>query len=233
MSDTFAGRPKQFLADLTQAMRSAAEAGRTTIVEQARSNAESYLESLRQEAGDKQTAIREAAAEDVAQLRDQSKAQAQLIREESERRVQQRRRTLDESIAEYGRALEAELADVDLRVAAWEQELEKFYEQLHDETDPTMFASLAATMPPAPDFGEPDPSELVRRMQSPKEQSARPRSGPAPAQAQTAAQAPAAAQAAAEAAPASEPAAAAQSGGDELPDHWWLDAQYASHGSAR
>jgi len=224
-----AGRPKQFLADLTLAMRSAAEAGRTAIVEQARESAESYIESLRQEAGERQAAIKEAAAQDVAQLRDQSKSQAQLVRDESERRIQVRRQALDGAVAEYTRAMAAEFEHVDARVAAWEKELEKFYVQLQDEMDPTIFASLAATMPPAPDFGEPDPSRLLQKRQSPKEQfvgAAQRVAAAAAAAAAAEASAEASAQSSPEAAP--EPAAA-----EELPDHWWLDARYAAHSTAR
>lgn len=220
MNETFAGRPKQFLADLTQAMRSAAEAGQTTVVEQARANAESYMESLRQEATGEQSSLREAAAEDVAQLRDQSKAQAQLVREESERRIRQRRLVLDEAIAEYARAADAELKRVDEQVAAWELELGKFYTQLADETDPTIFASLAATMPNAPEYGEADPGELVRKMRSPQEFAQAFAPGSQPIEVRSGQ--PESAQ------PAAEEAASEEA----LPDHWWLDARFNSRGSA-
>jgi len=209
VNETFAGRPKQFLADLTQAMRSAAEAGRTTIIEQARSNAESYVEGLRGEATTQQTALREAAADDVTQLRDQAKAQAQLVRDASERRVQERRQLVDDAIAEYGRAVEAELKRVEESIAAWEQELDRFYGQLADETDPTMFASLASTMPNPPEFGTADPADLIRRLQSPEASAAQ-----------------SAGQLAAVGASKSD-ATAAESNSEALADHWWLDSRYA------
>ena len=216
VNETFAGRPKQFLADLTQAMRSAAEAGQTTVVEQARANAESYIEGLRQEATGQQSSLREAAAEDVAQLRDQSKAQAQLVREESERRIRQRRQVLDDAIAEYARAEDAELKRVEEQVAAWELELGKFYTRLADETDPTIFASLASTMPNAPEYGDADPGELVRRMRSPQEFALAFAPGSQPVELPSGQP---------------EPAQASESEG-ALPDHWWLDARFNSRGSS-
>jgi hypothetical protein len=201
VSQTFTGRPKQFLADLTMAMRSAAEAGRLTTIEQSRSTANEYVENLRATAVTGQASIRETLAEDVAQLRDQGKAQAQLIREESERRIGRRREILDGELAEYGQAVASEVRRVQKQVAEFEEELARFYSQLSDETDPTVFASMAAQMPDLPEYGEADPAQLVRDARA----TAAPVAAPAPATAGAPAET-------------AEPRAKAA-----LPDHWWLD----------
>jgi hypothetical protein len=182
------------------AMRSAAEAGRLTTIEQSRSTANEYVENLRATAVTGQASIRETLAEDVALLRDQGKAQAQLIREESERRVGRRREILDGELAEYGQAVASEVQRVQQRVAEFEEELAHFYNQLADETDPTVFASMAGQMPDLPEYGEADPAQLVR--------DARAAAGapmPAPAT---------------ESAPGETAELKAKAA---LPDHWWLD----------
>jgi hypothetical protein len=206
VSETLASGPRQFLADLAAAMRAAAEAGRETTIEQCHVGADAYVQHLREEATSGQAALKEVSAEDIALLRDRSRAQAQLVREESERRIRRRRELLDATLAEYSQAAQAELQRVEKHLADWEAELGKFYDQLAEQTDPTIFASFAATMPTPPDFADPDPAQLVRELRGAGE----------PAK------------------PVEEPIAEEHPAGPEttsaLPDHWWLDSPVALAG---
>jgi hypothetical protein len=210
VNDTSAGRPKQFLADLAVAMRSAAEAGRESTVEQCRANAETYVQSLRDEGATGAGDLRKVAADDVAVIRDQSRQIAQDLRDETERRIAQRQALLASSLAEFDAAMAVGLERAERLTAAFEGELATFFERLGEESDPTVFASLAAHAPDPPDFGEPDPAALVRQLrgeteafpQEPEPSPGRPESS-------------------AEAAPASEAAASATD--EEMPYYWWLD----------
>jgi hypothetical protein len=210
VNETSAGRPKQFLADLAVAMRSAAAAGRESTIEQCRANAETYVQSLRDEGATGTGDLRKVAADDVAIIRDQSRQITQDLRDETDRRIAQRQALLESSLAEFDAAMAVGLERVERLTAAFEGELARFFEQLADEADPTIFAGLAAHVPAQPDFGEPDPVALVRELRGEPE-ALTPDREPSADRPDTSA----------EAAPASE--AAPPAADEEMPYYWWLD----------
>jgi hypothetical protein len=218
VNEPVVGRPKQFLADLATAMRSTAEAASRTIVEQSQANAEAYAVEVRERAGSEIAGLRKAAADDVAVIRDQSKTEMQRVSEQGERLIVRRQQDLELELAEYDAALAFGLAHVKELVDEFEAQLSRSFDELVEEADPTIFASLAAQMPDLPDFGEPNPAGLVRQLRArsaaPAPRSAIPEQRPAASAAVEPETAVAAApELPAEAAP--KPAA--------LPDHWWLD----------
>ena len=209
MNEPAVGRPKQFLADLAAAMRATAESVRESSVAQCQANADEYAQEVRERASTDVAGLRKIAADDVAVIRDQSKTQIEHVREEAERRVAGRQTLLEGELAELQSALEAELARVKQAQDEFEGRLAKSFDELVDEADPTIFASLASHMPDPPDFGDADPAALVRDLRATTARTASGARGGRPA---------AEPQPAVESEPGAEPKPR-----EALPDHWWLD----------
>jgi hypothetical protein len=202
VNDSAGLQSNRFMADLTQAMRSTAEAARTTTVEQAQVDAKAYVEHLR--AADESEALRKAAEEDVATIRERSKTRVERIRSETEQRIARRRELLDQELAEYNSAIELEVQSVQGRVEAFQSEVAQFFEQLLQGADPTVFASMASHMPEPPTFAELDRDALARELRARRQQTEPTETAPAEGVAQ----------------PAADSAPVAK---EELPDHWWMD----------
>ena len=200
--------PNQFLADLTQAMRGAAEAERLDALDRCRADAAAYVERLH---GRTETeSLQKAAEADVATIRERSKAQVERVRNEAEQRTARRRELLEQELAEYNSAIELEIQSVQDRVDAFVAEIGQFFEKLLQGADPTVFASMASQMPDPPAFAEPDRETLANELRAKREQ---------------------AEQAERRSAGAVSPAGPAS--GDKpqaLPDHWWMDSPAALAG---
>jgi hypothetical protein len=170
VNETAARHPNRFLADLTQAMRSTAETARQATMEQCRADAKTYTESLHTRTDGEAASLRKAAEADVGAIRDWSKAEMERIRVETEQRISRRRELLEQELQEYNSAIELEIERVQKRVANFEGEVASFFEQLLQEADPTVFASMAAQMPDPPTFdlldrGNMSPDIMARREQ--------------------------------------------------------------------
>ena len=152
MNETAARHPNRFLADLTQAMRSTAETARQATIEQCQADAKIYNEKLHARTDDEAASLRKAAEGDVSAIRDWSKAEMERIRVETEQRISRRRELLEQELQEYNAAIELEIERVQKRVTIFEGEVANFFEQLLQEADPTVFASMAAQMPDPPSF---------------------------------------------------------------------------------
>jgi hypothetical protein len=190
-----AGRPRQFLADLAQAMRLTAEAERLATVDRCQTNAKAYIEHLNSQTNADAASLQQAAVADISAIREGSRSTVERTRKETERRISRRQELLEQELQEYAAAAETEIERAQQRVQAYEQELARSFEQLLQVTDPTDFANLAAEMPGAPAFAEPDPAALVHEFRLRREQ-------PVPAEAE----------------PVSSPKEKAA-----LPDPWGLD----------
>ena len=170
MNETAARHPNRFLADLTQAMRTTAETARQGTIEQAQADAKTYVERLHASTEDEAASLRKAAETDVAAIRDWSKAEMERIRVETEKRVSRRRELLDQELHEYNAAIELEVQRVEKRVGSFEEEVGLFFEQLLQEADPTIFASMAAQMPDPPAFTEIANGALTAELRARREQ---------------------------------------------------------------
>jgi hypothetical protein len=166
--------PNRFMADLTQAMRSTAETARQGTVEQCQADAKAYTEQLHSRTDDEAASLRKAAEADVSAIRDWSKAEMERIRVETEQRIARRRELLEQELQEYNAAIELEIERVQKRVAAFEGEVAQFFEQLLQEADPTVFASMAAQMPDPPVFSVSDRSGTTADLRARREQIMRP-----------------------------------------------------------
>ena len=170
MNETAARHPNRFLADLTQAMRSTAETARQATIEQCRAEAKAYTEKLHARTDDEAASLRKAAEADVSAIRDWSKAEMERIRVETEQRISRRRELLEQELQEYNSAIELEIERVQSRVTGFEGEVANFFEQLMQEADPTVFASMAAQMPDPPAFEEGDRGSLAPDLRARREQ---------------------------------------------------------------
>jgi hypothetical protein len=166
VNDTAAGRPRQFLADLTLAMSATAESARESALAQCRSDAASYTEELRARKDDETGGLRQAAEADLVAVREWSKAEADRTRQEAEERIAIRRRQLEDDLKEYSAAVDVEVRRVGGCVQAFEGELARFFDRLLEGDDPTNFARIAAQMPDPPVFDDPDPAVIVRDIRS-------------------------------------------------------------------
>jgi hypothetical protein len=92
------------------------------------------------------------------------------IRVETEKRVSRRRELLDQELHEYNAAIELEVQRVEKRVGSFEEEVAAFFEQLLQEADPTIFASMAAQMPDPPAFTEIANGALTAELRARREQ---------------------------------------------------------------
>lgn len=169
MNET-ARHPNRFLADLTQAMRATAETARQGTIDQCHADAKAYTEQLHARTDDEAASLRKAAEADVSAIRDWSKAETERIRVETEQRIARRRELLEQELQEYNSAIELEIERVQKRVQGFEGEVAQFFEQLLQEADPTLFASMAAQMPDPPSFTDSDHGSLNDDIRQRREQ---------------------------------------------------------------
>jgi hypothetical protein len=170
VNETAARHPNRFLADLTQAMRSTAESARQSTMEQCQADAKAYTEKLHARTDDEAASLRKAAEADVSAIRDWSKAEMERIRVETEQRISRRRELLEQELQEYNSAIELEIERVQSRVNAFEGEVASFFEQLMQEADPTVFASMAAQMPDPPSFEDGERGGVAPDLRARREQ---------------------------------------------------------------
>ena len=170
VNETAARHPNRFLADLTQAMRTTAETARQATIDQCQADAKAYSEQLHARTDDEAASLRKAAEADVSSIRDWSKAEMERIRVETEQRISRRRELLEQELQEYNSSIEFEIERVQKRVASFELEVGSFFEQLLQEPDPTVFASMAVQMPDPPTFSAAERGSLTTDMRARREQ---------------------------------------------------------------
>jgi hypothetical protein len=146
-------RPSSLLAGLAQAMSATAEAAKIDVTARCRENATTYVERTRATSVDGLAALRSAAESDIATLRERCDAQIERLRVDTETHVARRQEILQQQLAQLDPAAETEAARVQERVAAFEAEMARLFEQLMQTTDAMTFADLASRMPSSPVFG--------------------------------------------------------------------------------
>ncbi len=166
-SATPARRPTKFLADLTRAMQTAAEQARTGTLEQYRADGTTAIEQIHARSADDATELRRQADDDIATIKEWSKAEIARVREETEQRVGSRREQLEGQLERHAALIEQEIEKVRGRLAAFEREMEDFFDRLLREEDPAAFAAHAASLPEPPAFGEPDHDTLAALLREP------------------------------------------------------------------
>ena len=149
-------KPNRFLADLARAMRSAAEASRTSTLEAFRQDAKAYVEGIHARSAAEAEQLRQAADEDIGGVKDWSKTEIARIRAETEERIADRRLALERDLDGHAALIEGKIDHVQTRVSEYEAEMDAFFERLEAIDDPGRFAAVAAQVPDPPTFGEPE-----------------------------------------------------------------------------
>jgi hypothetical protein len=152
-------RPTRFLADLTRAMHVAAEAARTSTLDQLRADGKTVVEEIHARSTEDVNGLRHGADDDVAGVREWSKAEIARVREETEQRIGDRKSLLDRELEGHAAVVERETEKVQEQVTAFEAEMDRFFGQLLAEEDPSRFAALAASLPDPPVFTGLDEAE--------------------------------------------------------------------------
>jgi hypothetical protein len=167
VNDSGTHYPSRFLSNLTQAMKATAESAQIHSIEKVRAEAAAYVEHLRTHPD--ADAIREVAEADVATIKDRAKSQVERVRTETEQRIARRLELLQQELTEYNSAIELEIENVKERVANFQGEVARFFDQLLEGADPTVFASLATQMPDPPDFTDLDQEALTGELRARRE----------------------------------------------------------------
>lgn len=147
---TSARRPTTFLADLTRAMRVAAEEERANVQQRFREEADAYVGSMRIEFAAAADLARERAEADVVAIETWCEAELARIRKETEDGIAQRRARLDEELTSQSARLDEGVTHVAGSVESFEQQMTAFFERLLVEEDPSTFAVMARQLPEPP-----------------------------------------------------------------------------------
>ena len=165
--------PKQFLADLVQAMGEAARTAQQATLDQCHSDATDCTERLRASTSGGSGDLHRAAVADVRTIREQAKAAEERVRIVTEQRIARRYQRLEDELQEYQAAIETEAQNVGGWLQAFEAEVAQVFEQLMQGTDPLSFVKIAARMPSPPAFADPDPEAIVRGLRQRQTQARR------------------------------------------------------------
>ena len=145
-------RPTKFMADLSKAMQTAAEASRDETMSRFAADTKVAVEDIRAKSAEEAAALRRQADDDVAAVREWSKTEIARIREETDTRIAARKQALDGEMDEFAQVIEARVQRVNSAVAEFETEMTEFFERLLAEQDPTRIATMAQAMPDPPDL---------------------------------------------------------------------------------
>src|SRR4029079_2492265 len=92
------------------------------------------------------------ADEDIASIRDWSKSEIARIKQETDERIESRRAALERQTQRHEANVERRVEQVQKTVAAYELDMDRFFEKLLAENDPAKLAALAEQAPEAPDL---------------------------------------------------------------------------------
>ncbi|MDP9482192.1 MAG: hypothetical protein M3P84_03110 [Chloroflexota bacterium] len=140
------------MADLTRAMQAAAESSRTSTLEQFQADAKNHVEQVHARSADEATELRKTADDDIVTIREWSKAELARVREETDRKITTRKANLEAELEDHAAGIERRIERLQSRVAAFETEMEHFFEKLLNEDDPAEFAAMAEHLPEPPPF---------------------------------------------------------------------------------
>jgi protein-tyrosine-phosphatase len=144
--------PTKFVLDLTRAMQAAAEESRAQTLSQFQTDAKTYIEEIHSRSAVEATELRKRSDDDVSGIQDWSKAEIARIREETQGKIADRKQGLERELEDHAGQIEYEIDRVQSRVAGFELEMERFFEQLVAEQDPTKIAGMAQNLPDPPSF---------------------------------------------------------------------------------
>jgi hypothetical protein len=167
------GSPKKvnpLVAGLVKAMRDAARAAREETTARMRADAAARAEEIRLEATAAGSALKKHADEDVAGIREWSRTEAARIKQETDTRIAARKERLLKDAQAHAAAAERLNADLKTAIAAFEGQMDRFFDRLLQEEDPARLATLAERLPEPPTFARlgdaPSPPKAPRAPRS-------------------------------------------------------------------
>jgi hypothetical protein len=152
-------KTSKFLTDITRAMQAAADSSRASTVEQFQTEAKTHIDAVRAGSADVAAELRKAADNDLVTIRERSKAELARIREETDRKIATRKSDLEAELQDYAARVERKIERVQVRVASFEREMERFFERLLNEDDLARFAAMAENLPEPPPFDSDDATD--------------------------------------------------------------------------
>ncbi len=147
-----AKKPTKFVLDLTRAMQAAAEESRAQTLSQFQADAKAFIEGIHSRSSVEATDLRKRSDDDISGIQEWSKAEIARIREETQGKIAERKQNLERELEDHAGQIEYEIDRVQSRVAGFELEMERFFEQLVAEQDPTQIAVMAQSLPEPPPF---------------------------------------------------------------------------------
>lgn len=145
-------RDNPLVAGLVKAMREAAIASREETSTRLQAEAATRVEAIRARATTEAAELRKRAEDDVAGIREWSKAEMMKLRQKTEDRIEGRRTELAAENERHGVSVDRLVDEVQTTVAAFEADMERFFERLLAENDPARLATLAEQAPDPPDL---------------------------------------------------------------------------------
>ena len=150
--DPKATRSNPLVAGLVKAMREAALASRGETTGRLQADATAQVELLREAATARAAELRKQADEDISGIRDWSKSEVARIKAETDERIETRRNELTTQTERHEANVEYQVQQVQATVAAFEADMDRFFDELLAENDPARVAALAEQAPEPPDL---------------------------------------------------------------------------------
>src|SRR5579862_5053999 len=147
-----ARRTNPLVAGLVKAMRDAARTARDETTARMRADATTRVDQIRAESVAAGVALKKQADEDVAGIREWSKSEMARIKAETESRITARRADLVKQTQAQAADAMQYMDEVRSSIAAFETEMERFFDMLLAEEDPARLATLAERLPEPPSF---------------------------------------------------------------------------------
>ncbi len=143
-----------FLRDLVGAMRGVAESSRDSSLEGVRQAVDQRVAELTTTAAERTEELRRSADLDVNGIGEWERTEIERVRREAEQRREARRALLEQQLADHQGATDREVEATRSRLADHERELDAFFAQLSEITDPGVFVATAKRMPAPPDLSK-------------------------------------------------------------------------------
>ena len=152
-------RDNPLVAGLVKAMREAAIASRDETTARLAAEAQARVEAIRARATDETAGLRKRAEEDVTAIREWSKAEIARVKQETDNRIDARKTALAAETDRHAASVDRLVDEVQTTVAAFEADMDRFFNELLAENDPARLATLAEQAPDPPDLrGEGPPA---------------------------------------------------------------------------
>jgi hypothetical protein len=145
-------RDNPLVAGLVKAMREAALASRSETTDRLAAEATARVEAIRTRATTEAADLKKQADEDVSAIRDWSKAEMARVRQRTEERIDERKSELAAETERHAATVDRLVDEVETTVAAFEADMDRFFEELLAESDPARLATLAEQAPDPPDL---------------------------------------------------------------------------------